>query len=78
MPTYLFKDKETNNEHEVVLRISELDDYKNKNPHLEQLIAGAPGLSDPARLGLVKPAQGFRDLLKHMKSKHRRSTINDF
>jgi hypothetical protein len=78
MPTYLFRNKETQEDTEIILRISELDDYKNNNPQLEQLISGAPGLSDPARLGLVKPAQGFRDLLKHMKSKHRRSTINDF
>lgn len=78
MPTYTFKDTNTEEQVEVVLRMSELDDYKKNNPHLEQLIIGTPGLSDPARLGLVKPAQGFRDLLKHMKSKHRRSTINDF
>lgn len=78
MPTYLFKNNDTEEEFEIVMRISELDEYKKNNPHLQQLVNGSPGLSDPARLGLVKPAQGFRDLLKHMKSKHRRSTINDF
>lgn len=78
MPTYSFKDKNTGEINEVVMKISELEEFRKNNPHLESYITGAPGLSDPARLGLVKPAQGFRDLLKNMKSKHRRSTINDF
>ena len=78
MPTYEFRNKETGEVIEVVMKMSELDEYKKNNPHLERYITGSPGLSDPARLGLVKPAAGFRDLLKNMKSKHRRSTINDF
>lgn len=78
MPTYTFKDVYTGEVTEHVMRISQLDEFKKSNPHLEVYISGSPGLSDPARLGLVKPAAGFRDLLKNMKKKHRRSTINDF
>ena len=78
MPTYTFRDINTGEITEHVMRISELDEFKKSNPQLEVYISGSPGLSDPARLGLVKPAAGFRDLLKNMKSKHRRSTINDF
>lgn len=78
MPTYSFRDINTGEIIEHVMRISQLDEFKAANPHLEMHITGSPGLSDPARLGLVKPAAGFRDLLKNMKSKHRRSTINDF
>jgi len=78
MPTYSFKNLETGEIVEYNMKISALDEFKKSNPHLEQRISGAPGLSDPARIGVLKPAAGFRDLLKNMKSKHRRSTINDF
>lgn len=78
MPTYRFYNKDTKEEFETVLRISELDEYKRNRPELEQRVTGVLGYSDPARLGLAKPATGFRDLLKNMKTKHRGSTINDF
>lgn len=78
MPTYTFKDTSTGEISEHIMKISQLDEFKLANPHLEMHITGSPGLSDPARMGLVKPAAGFRDLLKNMKKKHRRSTINDF
>lgn len=78
MPTYQFLNKSTGEIIEQVMKISELDNFKKQNPDLEVHISGSPGLSDPARIGIVKPAAGFRDLLKNMKSKHRRSTINDF
>lgn len=78
MPTYSFKNIHTGEITEHILKISQLDEFKSNNPDLEIHITGSPGLSDPARLGLVKPAAGFRDLLKNMKKKNRRSTINDF
>lgn len=78
MPTYSFKNLETGEMVEHIMKISALDEFKKNNPHLEQHVSGSPGLSDPARIGVLKPASGFRDLLKNMKSKHRGSTINDF
>ena len=78
MPTYEFKNKETGEVVEHVMKISELDEFKANNPHLERYITGSPGLSDPARLGITKPASGFRDLLKNIKKKHRGSRVNDF
>jgi hypothetical protein len=78
MPTYFFYNKNTDSVEEYFLQISKLDEFKSNNSHLEQRIMGSPGLSDPARLGLLKPASGFRDLLKTMKNHHRGSTINDF
>ena len=64
MPTYLFKNKTTGEETEMFLSISDM----------EQLINGAPmiGYSTVTQ----KPDSGFRDVLKEMKKKHRRSTIN--
>ena len=42
MPTYNFRNKESGEETEITMRISELDQYKQDNPHLEQFITKAP------------------------------------
>jgi hypothetical protein len=76
MPTYSFLNKETNEEYDIILSMSEIDRYKIDNPHLEQLIKFAPALVDPTRLGLRKPDSGFRDVLKKVKSAHRGAKIN--
>jgi len=37
MPTYIFKNKKTEEVFEIQMRISELDGYKEKNPNLSQV-----------------------------------------
>lgn len=78
MPLYDFLNKETGQLEEHMIKISALDEFKQNNPHLEKVIIGAPGCVDPYVAGRMKPAEGFREMLKHMKKKHRGSTINDF
>jgi hypothetical protein len=58
------------------MRISELDEFKLQNPHLTQLIVGAPSIGDPVRLGRVKPDAGFRDVLKNVQHHHKKDNIN--
>lgn len=77
MPTYTFRDE--NNNQEVIekfMRISELDEFKLQNPHLTQLIVGAPSIGDPVRLGRMKPDAGFRDVLKNVQHHHKKDNIN--
>lgn len=80
MPTYKFRNEETGEEYEEFMSISSLDQYKESNPHLTQLVNGAP-LIHSGR-GMAKPDPAFRDLLKEMKRKNSqglsKSTINDF
>ena len=45
MPTYNFRNKDTGEETEIAMRISELDQYKENNPHLEQFLTRAPGIA---------------------------------
>lgn len=78
MPTYNFRHRETGEITEVILSISGREEYLLANPHLEQVHLGAPSMGDPVRLGLKKPDSNFRDVLKNIKSKHRRSTINTY
>lgn len=76
MPTYLFLNKNTNEEYELSMSISERETYLKDNPHVEQLVNGFPGVADPSRMGLHKPDSSFRDVLKKIKSKHHKSNIN--
>lgn len=83
MPTYLFRDRNTDEQWEEFMGISAADKYLEENPHIERMVRGFPmtasGVMNGAR---SKPDEGFRDLLKDMKKKSQqgisRSTINTF
>lgn len=76
MPTYIFLNKNNNLLEEHSLKMSEYDNFKLNNPHLERYFNNeVPGVMDPVRAGIKKPASGFKELLKNIKSKHRGSTI---
>ena len=64
MPTYTFQNKETKEIVEHVCKMSELDAYKEANPHLERVFVDPTPTCDPVRLGLRKVPDGFRDVLK--------------
>lgn len=76
MPTYTFVDNNTGKHFEDSMSIAEKEEYLQSNPHISQTILHAPALGDPTRLGLKKPEQGFRDLLKDIKKNNRKSKIN--
>lgn len=80
MPTYRFINNNTGEEFEDFMSISGLETYLTENPHITQLVNGAPMIVSGRGQG--KPDSGFRDLLKDMKKKHSkgitRSTINTF
>ncbi len=77
MASYTFYDTKTKKEFDIHMPISELDDYKAQNPHLEQRIKTAPSIADPTRMGLRKPDAGFRDVLKRIKKgSGRNNTVN--
>jgi len=81
MPTYSFRDKISGEEFDKIMSIYKLDQYKLDNPNLEQLL-GTPPIGDPVRLGLKKPDDTFRDILKQIKkntySQRIKSSINSF
>lgn len=77
MPFYVFRDSNSGEVFEKLMKISELDQYKLDNPHLVQ-VPQAPGLSDPVRLGRMKPSDGFRDVLSKIKEGSPGSNINTY
>lgn len=80
MPTYKFLNTKTNKEHIEFMSISSLEGYLKDNPHITQLVHGAPGIVSGR--GMKKPDDGFRDVLREIKKKNSRgrskSNINTF
>ena len=77
MPTYTFKNKNTQEVVEERMSISAMETYLAENPDWEMYYGTPPAIGDSVRLGLRKTPQSFRELLGHMKKKNLRSTIND-
>jgi hypothetical protein len=82
VPSYTFKNLDTEEVYTTVMSISEREDFLKSNPHMQQVIHSAPALGDSIRLGIRKPDNGFRDRLKEIKKAHSkgftRSTVNDW
>lgn len=69
MPTYNFRNKETGEEFEKFMGISARDEYLKENPHIETMIAGAPMICDPVRVGVRKKDSGFKEVLQKIHSR---------
>lgn len=67
MPIYSFKNKETGEIAEVILRISEYDQYKLDNPQLERVYDGAPGLVSSSKTPLRQAGSEWRNHLDRIK-----------
>ena len=73
MPTYKFRNTETGEVTEHVMRIAALDKFKEDNPTLERYfdVEGLAGLGDGARMsvpGLAQPHAAFeRGVIQRMK-----------
>jgi hypothetical protein len=75
MPTYTFKNKESGEMFDLVLKISQLDEFKADHEHLEQVIVPPPLVAGVNQ----KPDNGFRDVLKSIKkASGRGNTIETF
>jgi len=72
MPTYLFYDTSEEKEIEVFMKISELDAFKENNPHLESKI-GSSNLISGRSLDSGRLPEGFKDRLRLIKEKHPRA-----
>jgi hypothetical protein len=76
MPNYTFYNKELEEETIISMPMAELDSFLLNNSHLQQVMT-ATALADPTRLGMKKPDNGFRDVLKRVKkASGRNNTVN--
>ena len=79
MPNYLFKNLNTSELEEHMMKISEYDSFKEKNPHLERYINEAPILGDGMRMsvpGIGQPDARFeREIIGRIKEKVPQNTV---
>ena len=77
MHTYTFENTENGERFDRILSMAERQEYLDQNPNIKQLIVNAPALGDSVRLGLRKPDDAFRDVLKNVKKHHPGSIKKD-
>ena len=75
MPTYVFRNKETGEQFEKLMKISELDTFRVENPQLETVIQ-SPMICDPVRVGARKMDTGFKEVLQRIHEKTPGSELN--
>jgi len=73
MPTYQFLDTETNEEFEVLMKISEREEYLKNNPQIQQIVS-APALVTGVSTSNKIP-DGFKEVLSKVAEKHPNSSV---
>lgn len=63
MPTYEFRNKNTGEIHQKIMKIAEREIYLQDNPELESILTSCPSLGDAYRLGLKGTDDGFKEVL---------------
>jgi hypothetical protein len=77
MPTYTIENTKTGEVTTEIMSWDALEQHLSENPHLKHII-GAPQIVSGVSSGRNKPDSGFRDILKTIKKRHPRSTVNTY
>lgn len=64
MPIYRFRNKVTGIIFEELMSLSQRDQFLVDRADLFEYVVSAPNIIDPVRLGIRKPDQGFKEVLK--------------
>ena len=76
MPTYVFRNKETGEQFEQVMKISQLDPFRAENPHLETVIQSV-AFGDPTKLSSTRKFDsGFKEVLQKIHDRSPGSELN--
>jgi len=76
MPTYTFRDIETEEIYDKIMSWNSREEYLKDNPNLE-VIMGAPAMGDSVRLGIRRPDQGFNEVLSKIHAANYKSNLAD-
>lgn len=74
MPMYDLLNTDTNEETEVLMKWSELQEFLSENPNMKLLPAAPAIVSGVA--GRMKTDEGFKDVLRNIKKQNRGSTVD--
>jgi len=76
MPTYVFRNKQTGEQFEQVMKMSELDPFREQNPHLETVIQSV-AFGDPTKLSTTRKFDsGFKEVLQKIHERSPGSELN--
>lgn len=75
MPTYIFRNKTTNETETLIMSLSQREEFLQSNPDMIQ-VPSAPAIGDSVRLGIRRIDDNFNDVLKKAKGAHLGSNIN--
>ena len=76
MPTYVFRNKETGEQFEKIMKISELDTFRQENPQLETVIQSV-AFGDPTKMTSTRKFDtGFKEVLQRIHEKTPGSELN--
>ena len=77
MPIYTFRNKDTGEVYDKIMKISEREVYLNENPNMEAIITSAPSVGDSVRLGIRKTDDGFKEVLSKIGNANYKSDLKD-
>lgn len=77
MPTYTFRDKNTGEVFDKLMKIADKEQFLSDNPNFESIICGAPVMGDSVRLGIRKTDDGFKEVLSKINSANYKSNLKD-
>ena len=75
MPLYEFLDTKTNEQFEVMMRISEREEFLSNNPHIQPVVSAPNIVSGVSLTGKVP--DGFKEVLSKVAEKHPNSSVAD-
>lgn len=76
MPIYSVMNTNTEEVFEVNMKFTEFEQYLKDNTHFKQVFTKFPAVGDSIRLGVRKPDDGFRDVLRNVQHHHKKDSIN--
>lgn len=76
MPTYVFENKETGERFEKIMKMSELDEFRENNPQLQTVIQSV-AFGDPTKMSSTRKFDtGFKEVLQRIHEKTPGSQLN--
>jgi hypothetical protein len=76
MPFYTFLDINTNEVQTHLVNISDYEEFKLSNPHLQRHFEGSSApIGDPVRLGIRTIDNGFREVLSKIHNSNYKSNL---
>jgi len=77
MPTYTFRNTETDEVFDKLMSCKDREQYLADNPQLEPIIGGAPAMGDSVRLGIRRTDDGFKEVLSKISAANYKSNLSD-